>query len=141
MINSVGQRGKYAEGLVKAYLKKLESVSFTHYRFPDARAGSFTVTPCDFAILDYGKLTMLEVKQVEHSFRLPYANYSKDQCARMRNWESAGANAQVLIYFTPEKLWRYESVGFFLNREEGKGSWDLKELELITLDRAFKEIL
>jgi hypothetical protein len=136
---SLGTRGKYAEGKVKAQLKGLESASFTHYRFPDARAGSFTVTPCDYMVCNSGKLTLLEVKEVDHKFRLPHANFSKDQVARMRNFESAGAAAWVLIYFTPMKLWRYESISYFLQREGG--SWDMSGFELRPLDMILEKIL
>lgn len=120
---TIANRGKWAEGRLKSYFKKLESVSFTHYRFPDARAGSFVVAPCDFMFMRSGHMTMVEVKEVNHAFRLPHKNFSPDQVARMRNWASAGAGAFVLIYFEPIKAWRVIPVDTFLAREGG--SWDL----------------
>lgn len=138
-MSTLGTRGKSAEGKVKALLKSMESASFTHYRFPDARAGSFTVTPCDYMVCQSGKLTLLEVKEVDHVKRLPHGNFSKDQVGRMRNFEAAGAAAWVLVYFTPLKLWRFESVGYFLQREGG--SWNLEHLPLRSLNEAMQEIL
>lgn len=138
-MSTVGTRGKYAEGKVKAALKALESATLTHYRFPDARAGSFSVTPCDYMVCKRGELTLLEVKEVDHVKRLPHANFSKDQVGRMRNFEAAGADAWVMVYFTPLKLWRYESIGYFLQREGG--SWNLEALPLMSLNEILQEIL
>lgn len=134
-------RGKVSEKLVKEYLKKLESIKLTSYRFPDARSGSFQTAPCDFMILKEGKLTLLEVKEVQHKFRLPYGNYSIDQCARMRNFLLAGANACVAIYFAPYKVWRYDCITRFMVREQGCGSWDLSLMPVMSLDEMMKEIL
>lgn len=136
---TLGTRGKYAESKVKAVLKTLETVTCTHVRWPDARAGSFTVTPCDYMVCKNGRLTLLEVKEVNHNFRLPHANFSRDQVARMRNFESAGAAAWVLVYFTPLKLWRCESIGYFLQREGG--SWNMSHLDLVGLENTLGKIL
>ena len=86
-----------------------------------------------------GKLILLEVKEVDHVKRLPHGNFAKDQVARMRNFEAAGADAWVMVYFTPLKLWRYESVGYFLQREGG--SWNLENLPLRSLNETLQEIL
>lgn len=138
-MSTLGTRGKYAEAKVKALLKASEAVNFAHYRFPDARAGSFTVTPCDYMVCKQGSLTLLEVKEVNHAFRLPHGNFSKDQVARMRNFESAGAAAWVLVYFTPLKLWRCESISYFLQREGG--SWNMSHIETETLEPLLRKIL
>ena len=120
---TIGSRGKWAEGRVKAFLKGRESASFTHHRFPDARAGSMVTSPCDFMYMNSGVLTLLEVKEVQHTFRLPHKNFSPDQVARMRSWQAAGARAYVLIYFSVSSKWRLVPVDFFVNRVGG--SWDL----------------
>ena len=80
---TAANRGKYAEGKVKAELKKLEAANCTHHRFPDAHSGSFITAPADFLILQNGRLRLLEVKQVEHGERLPYGNFSSEQVNRM----------------------------------------------------------
>lgn len=131
---TAANRGKYAEAEVKKLLKKLESSNCTHHRFPDAHAGSFVSSPADFMILQDGKLRLLEVKQVQHDFRLPYGNFALDQIARMRNWEAAGADAWVLVCFMPSKTWRLLRLEYFtarpLKTAAGKavGSWDLSSI-------------
>lgn len=119
---STANRGKAAEAAVKKYLKSLDSVDTLYYRYPDMRAGFKAPAPCDFMVLRRGKLTLLEVKSVEHAYRLPHKNMSPDQVARMRMWEAAGAQSWVLIHF--EGGWRAETVGHFLVREGG--SWDFR---------------
>jgi len=134
-----GQRGKSAEGKVKEELAKLESQSFTSYRFPDARAGSFSATPCDYMLMSKGHLTLLEVKQVNHATRLPHGNFERDQCARMRNWKLAGASVWVLVHFTPLTAWRLIEVEHFLVRTGG--SWVLSDWPLITLSEAIEQLI
>lgn len=139
MTTSATNRGKFAEGKVKAKLKSLETGNCTHYRFPDAHAGSFSVTPCDFMVMRDSKLTLLEVKQVQHNFRLPHGNFSPDQLARMRNWKLAGASAWVLVYFAPITAWRLVEADYFLVKQGG--SWDFRAFPTMTLDEAFDSIL
>ena len=103
---TAANRGKYAEGKVKAELKKLEAANCTHHRFPDAHSGSFVTAPADFLILQNGRLRLLEVKQVEHGERLPYGNFSLEQVNRMHMWNLAGADTWVLVYHVPHKAWR-----------------------------------
>lgn len=132
---TTGNRGKWAEGRVKAFLKKHESASVTHYRFPDARAGTMLVSPCDFMFIHQGVLTLLEVKDVQHDCRLPHKNFSSDQVARMRAWQSAGARAYVLISFSTLGKWRILPVDHFLVRTGG--SWDLSGTPAVTELEAF----
>lgn len=132
---TIGNRGKWAEGRVKLFLKKYESVSFTHHRFPDARAGSMVVSPCDFMFIRHGLLTLLEVKEVQHTFRLPHKNFSPDQVARMRAWHSAGARAYVLVAFRLSGMWRLAPIDFFLHREGG--SWDMTRFPEQTEQQVF----
>lgn len=143
-----GQRGKYAETQVKNRLKKLESSSVVHHRFPDARAGSFTATLSDFMILKNGKLTLLEVKETQHARRLPYLNFNAAQIAKMRMWKAAGAQAHVLIFHSTEKLWRVGDVEWFfvnhITEVNGKAvaSWVLDELAFLpSLDFYFENFL
>ena len=142
-MTNFADRGKYAEGKVKAELKKLEAANCTHHRFPDRRAGSFVTAPADFLILQNGRLRLLEVKQVEHGERLPYGNFNPEQVNRMHMWNLAGADTWVLVYHVPLKAWRLIPAGWFLNRPKlsasGKplGSWVLEEFPLVTLAEAF----
>jgi penicillin-binding protein-related factor A (putative recombinase) len=136
---SAGTRGKFAEGAVAKWLKKFETAaSVATYRPPDRRAGSFAVAPCDRFILIGGKLVALEVKEVDHDFRLPTKNFGLDQRGRMRVWQLAGAQAWVLIHFTPIKQWRLVYLDYFGTQDTG--SWDLSHFNLLTLDDAMKTI-
>lgn len=131
-------RGKEAEGLVKKHLAKLSTQSdFTFYRFPDARAGSLQTAPADFMLLHKGQLILLEVKQVEHSYRLPHQNLT--QTPKLVRYEMAGAKSYVLVYFRPDKCWRIAPVDFF--KFKSGGSWDMRSIEVTTLELAIGNIL
>lgn len=130
-------RGKEAEGLVKKHLAKLSTQSdFTFYRFPDARAGSLQTAPADFMLLHKGQLILLEVKQVEHSYRLPHQNLT--QTPKLVRYEMAGASCYVLVYFKPDKVWRFARVDYFTEKEGG--SWDMRDLPVRTLEQAIGEL-
>lgn len=140
---AAANRGKYAEGEVKKFLKKLEAANCAHHRFPDVHSGSMVTAPADFMFMQAGIFRLLEVKEVQHDFRLPYDNFSPDQVARMRMWQAAGAHAWVLVYHKNLKAWRLIPAEWFLNRPKlsasGKpvGSWVLEEFPLVTLAEAF----
>ena len=140
---TAANRGKYAEGKVKAELRKLEAANCTHHRFPDAHSGSFVTAPADFLILQNGRLRLLEVKQVEHGERLAYGNFNAEQVNRMHMWNLAGADTWVLVYHVPHKAWRLIPADWFRNRplktvtDKSIGSWVLTEFPLLTLQAAF----
>ena len=147
-MSTVGTRGKYAEAQVKKKLAGLESVRQASYRVPDARAGSFAVALADFLIMRDGRMTLLEVKEVAHDFRLNHTNLDLSQIGRMRMWKAAGAQAHVLVYHSTSKLWRVSDVLWFHAHyrkvdDNGKvvGSWDLRNTAHITLDDYFKDFL
>ena len=141
-MTNFADRGKYAEGKVKAELKRLEAANCAHHRFPDRRAGSFVTAPADFMFLQSGVFRLLEVKQVQHDFRLSYQNFGADQVARLKMWQAAGAKAWVLVCFMPSKTWRLASVDYFTDRvlksATGKpvGSWDMRDVPVCTLPQA-----
>lgn len=138
MSTSPANRGKQAENLVKKHLEKLSLQSNTaSYRLPDARAGSFMATLSDFLLVHKGTMYLLEVKEVQHDYRVPHGNYSTDQVARMRRFQLAGAEAHVLVYHTNLGKWRTAPVDYFLTREGG--SWDLRDLPLQELENILKE--
>lgn len=123
-MSAVGQRGKYAEGKVRLWMKTRSDAdaSFDFYRFPDARAGSFQVVPADFEAVHRGVPFLIEVKEVEHDFRLPQKNFSEDKVARMRKRQMAGAECWVIVYHRTTKRWRVVPLVAFIER---KPSWDL----------------
>lgn len=143
-MSTAANRGKYAEAQVKKKLASLESARQAHARWPDARAGSFAVALADFLIMRDRRMTLLEVKEVAHDFRMSHTNLGLDQIARMRMWASAGAQADVLVYHSTTKLWRTAEIHWFHENYrkvdgDGKkvGSWDLRSLEHVTLDEYF----
>lgn len=145
---SAADRGKKAEAEVKKMLQKLEAANCAYHRFPDARAGSFAVAPADFMFMQNGIFRLLEVKEVQHTHLLPYANFAPDQVARMRMWQAAGAKSWVLVCFKKASpSWRLAPVDWFLARpktnEKGKavGSWDMTEFPRMTIAEAFTGIV
>lgn len=135
MQNSAANRGKSAESLVSRRLDALSNkVDTAFYRLPDARAGSLKATLADFLIMQRSEMTLLEVKEVDHAYRLPHKNFAVDKVSRMRRFKMAGAKAWVLVLFTPTGKWRLAELDFFLTREGG--SWDMRQFPEITLEEA-----
>lgn len=123
-MTAIGQRGKLAEGKVRAWMKTRSDAdaSFWFYRYPDARSGSFQAVPADFGALHRRVPFLLEVKEVDHDFRLPQKNFSADKVARMHSYAMAGGECWVIVYHTTTKLWRLVPLVAFLERTP---SWDL----------------
>ena len=135
-MSTSANRGKEAETLVKKRLEVLaKSANVAWHRPPDMRSGSFQPALCDFLLLQEGQLTLIEVKQTAHDYRLPHGNLSTEQVGRMRVWEMAGATCYVLIYHSTIKQWRMQHVDYFSERIGG--SWDLRALST----RKLEEIL
>lgn len=144
------QRGKWAEGKVRDYLKKQLVV---WYRFPDAMAGYKQVTPSDFMVYNARKLTLIEVKEVKHTHLLPYKNVPPDQIARMRLWKMQGAKAFVVVAFRGnpgQQIWVAHDIDLFIDRPTDpkpgqvrkRGSWDLSSLfPLSSLPTLMEKIL
>ena len=138
-------RGKWAEGRLRDQLKLYSGwTSFVYERLPDAHAGSMKVALADFHGMHRGAHFLLEVKEVQHEYRLPYQNYSADQVARMRTWKMAGSNVNVLVCFQPGRAAKWRSVPLekFLERNPAtpSGSWDLREYETHTLPELLQQI-
>ena len=145
-----GDRGKWAEGRARDYLKTLsETRDCAFMRLPDARAGSFQPTTADFLVNHKRQHTMLEVKEVEHTYRLPGKNFKQDQRARLANWRTAGTNTWVLVAHMPLKpstgrqklglMWRSIPALWFGSEEVP--SWDLSLHPLLTLEDAMEVAL
>jgi|JI10StandDraft_1071094.scaffolds.fasta_scaffold125172_4 hypothetical protein len=144
-----GDRGKWAEGRVRGYLVDIsKTVNGAFLRLPDARSGSFQPTTADFLVNFRGLHTMLEVKEVEHDYRLPGKNFKPDQRARLTNWRSLGTNTPVVVAHMPLKegvpahklrqtlMWRCVLSDWFGSADVP--SWDLREFPLRTLDQAME---
>lgn len=129
---SIGQRGKWAEGKLRDWMKKRSDADarFAFMRYPDARAGSLQTAPADFEASHCGTHFKLEVKEVKittvSSRRLPATNFSADKVARMMKWRMAGDEAWVIVVHmgaTPKQHeWRLIPVDYF---KPGEPSWDV----------------
>ncbi len=166
-MNAPANRGKYAEGEIKKYLKLLNDshMNFTYNRNPDAHAagGRFVPVAGDFQAfhqvgtawvrdvdhedqsytdrpVPLARNFIIEVKEVAHDFRLPHANYSADKVARVEKRCKAGTEAIVMIYHTKLKTWRAVPQAVFNDRSTG-GSWDLRAHEPVDFKRALSEFL
>lgn len=133
-----GTRGKTAEELLQREFKKLEEKDafFTWERIYDARSSRGAMAnprTGDFVLYNRGDNTVLEVKEVDHEYRLPRANFPKDQRARMRKRQLAGSLCYVAVYFTPIKAWRFFELSYF--GLEDTGSWDMRETSLYDMPR------
>ncbi len=145
---SQGTRGKFAESKVRDALNVLAQQSdFNFMRLPDARAGSFVPTTADFLVGHKGVGWMLEVKEVDHEFRLPRHNYPAEQRSRVRMWEMAGFKSLVVVAFLPLKgatyradcrMWRSAPLLYFTG--DNTGSWDMRTLPLFTLAEALTDL-
>jgi penicillin-binding protein-related factor A (putative recombinase) len=131
---ATANRGKVAEGLVRKHLASVNRQDFAWSRLPDAHAGSFQPALADFLLLNAGQMILLEVKETQHDYRLPVGNFSPDSRARMRLFQFAGAKCQVLIFHSGIKLWRTAELDYF--GTQTTGSWDMRELPLLTLREA-----
>lgn len=137
----IGDRGKYAEKEVKKMLVRYEAYSsFAWYRLPDARAGSLKATLADFLTMHKGALSLVEVKQVDHAFRLPYKNFDEKKVARVRAWAMAGAEGWVMMYFTQISAWRLAPIDAFLVRTSKGGSWDFSGRPMMTLEQVMEKV-
>lgn len=127
---AIGTRGKVAEGRVQKWLARQgeREVSFDWERVYDARSagGKFGARTGDFVFFSAGTNGAIEVKEVEHDFRLPAKNFDKAQIARLFKRELAGGKAVVLVLHTTTGKWRSAPLSYFRERLS-QPSWDLSE--------------
>lgn len=138
---SAANRGKDAEKKIKECLEKLKSTTdLVYHRLPDTHAGSRTPTLSDFLVAVNAEASLLEVKEVEHEYRLPYGNFEVENVSRMKMWRLAGIKTPVAVYFKPLKLWRMTTSDYFEKRPlvspTGKpvGSWDMRDLQVCNIE-------
>lgn len=127
---SSANRGKSAEDAVKDYLKAYDERThkFDWHRNYDAHTagGRFPRQTGDFEFYMPGIHGVIEVKEVNHAFRLPHKNYDANKVAKVYKRTLAGGHATVLVYFTPIDKWRI--TGLLPYRTRTGGSWDLSAI-------------
>jgi hypothetical protein len=129
MKNELADRGKYAEGEVRKVLERLKGAyaSFMYERIYDARSAGGRGIPAragDFEFWAPGLHGLIEVKELNHAFRLPSKNVT--QLPKLRLRQLAGGLIFVLVYHTPLKAWRRVPVDW-LHLRSGQPSWDLSD--------------
>lgn len=122
----IGQRGKTAEKLVDAVLKKWNGQSnFAFWRAPDARAamGRLGASPADFVYFSGKHAGFLEIKSTTHNTRLTRAAVS--QLPTLQKFSHAGASNLILVYHSELSVWR---ILFPANLLMDVPSWDLTSI-------------
>lgn len=130
MASNAGNRGKSAEKEVQKFLEAYDRkvAAFDWERKYDAHSagGRFQRQTGDFAFYMPGFFGTIEVKEIEHSFRLPRKNFDTDQVAKLRKRQMAGGHIIVLVYHSKDDLWRSPFFGTFLKCDGA--SWDLSNI-------------
>lgn len=134
---TVGQRGKAAEKLVEAILKRWNNrADFAYWRLPDSRsARSFLAAqPGDICYFSGKHAGIIEIKSSEHPYRIPKAMIS--QLPTLMKLELAGASSVILVLHKGLDKWR---VVLPSQLEQGLPSWDLSAFPLFdTAEAALK---
>ena len=123
---AIGQRGKIAERLVEAVLKKWNTkASFSFWRCPDARAamGGLGAAPGDLLYFHDKFGGFIEVKTTAHNYRLARAAVS--QLPTLQKFSYAGAKNLILVFHSEIDKWRVLFPGG-LSMEVP--SWDLTDV-------------
>lgn len=128
----LGERGKEPEDKVRDFLSRLSEkyAVFDFQREYDARSagGRLPARVGDFTLFFPGVHGALEVKGVEHAYRLPEKNFKLAAINRLRKRQLAGGLIIVLVYHEPTKLWRSPPLQFFLSNKHVP-SWDLSPFD------------
>jgi len=141
---ALGSKGKGAEEAVKKFLTALSNqvASFEFERVYDARSagGRFPSRTGDFHFyraFNYAPAVggpgvketwhgVIEVKEVDHAFRLPAKNFKKGALAKLRKRQWSGGLIVILVKHTPKGLWRLVPFKFLDDRLTDP-SWDLQD--------------
>jgi hypothetical protein len=127
---STANRGKTSEKAVAKYLTEMgaNNATFDWHRQYDAKSagGKFPAQPGDYAFYSLINHGLIEVKEVDHDFRLPKKNFENDKIARLYKRQLAGGKICVVISFTTTKKWRNVPFEYFRERLV-QPSWDLSE--------------
>jgi hypothetical protein len=136
-----GSRGKASEKAIKAMLEKFNRryARFDYERVYDARSarGRATARTGDYNVWCNSIPYTIEVKEVDHKFRLPAKNFDAAAVARMEKRLLSGTTCLVLVFHKPLGLWRMPSLDVF---SEAKPSWDLTAWPTFTEDALFKAL-
>ena len=129
-------RGKYAEGQVRKVLEKLNNniIAFDFERNYDARSsmGRIPARAGDFTFFGV-RHGVIEVKEVDHDFRLPKKNFNPDKFPKIRKRQLANGLVVVLVYHRTTELWRHVPFEFFYDRRD-LPSWVLSDFPTFKTD-------
>lgn len=118
------EAGKETEVMVQDVFKKWNSrVDFAWHRIPDSRAsrGRLPAQPADFLYRCGRNSGFLEVKAIDHAFRLTRERLT--QLPVLLKWTMAGGDDLVLVHHYHMQTWRLVLVSCLLPQVP---SWDLR---------------
>lgn len=137
---ALAQRGKVAEADVRKLLERLAraSAKFVFERRYDARSagGRFPSQAGDYGYyakdrrnyppdpVEVSVNGLIEVKEVDHDFRLPQKNFTKEKINRCTLRQMAGTEIIVLVLHTTLHQWRRPPFEIFRDNPAAT-SWDL----------------
>lgn len=134
---TAADRGKSSEDRFQKALDNYAKTDYTfcYERIYDARSSMGKMSnprTGDFVIYHKGKNLCIEVKEMEHDYRLPCSNFKLDQRARMRVRQLAGSICLVVVYSSLLQTWRIQTLDYF--GTQNTGSWDMRDT--LTIDLA-----
>lgn len=140
MATSAANRGKWAEGKLRDYLKNVNEkvAAFDWLRLPDARSamGRMAAMPADFEFFAPGVHGLIEVKETGHNFRLPKDKIS--QIPMLKRRILAGGTCLLIVYHSTTKLWRRVDVNDM--PIISSGSWNLDQIPHV-ISHQLEEVL
>lgn len=141
---TAANRGKTAEAKLQKAFTKIEALryDFTYERIYDARSSMGKMSNPrvgDFMLYHQGRNIIVEVKEVNHAYRLPKPNFERAQRARLRKRQLAGSICAIVVYHSPTDVWRIAILDFF--GAEETGSWDFRGTPEYTLDTVLDVLL
>lgn len=162
---STGTRGKWAEAEVAKHFGLMSGrlAGFTFNRIPDARGGYHQPAAADFqwfyrvstayfmvngVAIPAAINGLLEVKEVEHLYRLPHKNFDAAKRGLAYVRQMAGCKCSVIIAHKlsgmqkKDVTWRTAPLDYFRNpTPSGTGSWDLSALPLMKMEDILEGLL
>jgi len=124
-------QGKRVEEKIRKLLKSFTEqwAWFDFERLPDARTGYYVKRPADFAFYLPGYHGLVEVKSVQHDYRVPRKNIT--QLEKMYRRQLAGGIVIVVVEHSTTGMWRMPDFGWLYERKTDP-SWDLRQFDLLT---------
>lgn len=133
-------RGKAAENTVRDVLQviKESQSSFDYQRLYDAYSagGRFPPQIGDFLYFSTQSHGVIEVKELNHEYRLPQKNFARKKFPALERREQAGGRTWVVVHHKVGDFWRCPPFAFFKESPDA-ASWDLRQFQTYKHPRDF----